>query len=53
MMTMSWFLLELSKDEVCLLIKLNDVTVSFTDQMLESLAGFEYYCFLDGYCEYN
>ena len=25
----------------------------FTDQMLERLAGHEYYCFLDGYSEYN
>ena len=25
----------------------------FLDQMLDRLAGHEYYCFLDGYSEYN
>ena len=25
----------------------------FIDQMLERLAGYEYYCFLNGYSEYN
>ena len=25
----------------------------FIDQMLERLAGHEYYCFLDGYSSYN
>ncbi|XP_015167822.1 RNA-directed DNA polymerase homolog [Solanum tuberosum] len=39
--------------------KLNDPTrkdhysVSFIDQMLDRLAGQEYYCFLDGYSGYN
>ena len=27
--------------------------LSFIDQMLERLVGHEYYCFLDGYLEYN
>jgi len=39
--------------------KLNTATrkdhfpLSFIDQMVESLAGHEYYCFLDGYSRYN
>src|SRR5438270_10597019 len=39
--------------------KLNDVTrkdhspLPFIDQMLERLAGHEYYCFLNGYSGYN
>src|SRR5438045_8696151 len=39
--------------------KLNDATCKdhfpfpFIDQMLERLAGHEYYCFLDGYSGYN
>ena len=39
--------------------KLNKVTrkdhfpLPFLDQMLDRLAGHEYYCFLDGYSEYN
>jgi hypothetical protein len=39
--------------------KLNTVTrkdhfpLPFIDQMVERLAGYEYYCFLDGYSEYN
>ena len=39
--------------------KLNDATrkdhfpLPFIDQMLERLAGHEYYCFLDGYSGYN
>ena len=28
-------------------------SLSFIDQMLERLAGLEYYCFLDGYSGYN
>src|SRR3954465_7926069 len=41
------------------LSKLNDATrkdhfpLPFIDQMLERLAGHEYYCFLDGYSGYN
>ena len=39
--------------------KLNKATrkdhfpLSFLDQMLDRLAGHEYYCFLDGYSGYN
>ena len=39
--------------------KLNKATrkdhfpLSFLDQMLDRLAGYEYYCFLDGYFGYN
>ena len=39
--------------------KLNDATrkdhypLPFIDQMLERLAGYKYYCFLDGYSGYN
>ena len=39
--------------------KLNKATqkdhfpLSFIDQMLDRLAGYEYYCFLDGYLGYN
>ena len=39
--------------------KLNSATrkdhfpLPFIDQMLERLAGYEYYCFLDGYSGYN
>ncbi|XP_075486211.1 uncharacterized protein LOC142525806 [Primulina tabacum] len=39
--------------------KLNDATrkdhfpLPFIDQMIERLAGHEFYCFLDGYSEYN
>ena len=39
--------------------KLNKATrkyhfpLSFMDQMLDRLAGHEYYCFLDGYSDYN
>ena len=39
--------------------KLNNATrkdhfpLSFIDQMLDRLAGYSYYCFLDGYSGYN
>ena len=49
-----------TKIQVCIdYRKLNFVTckdhfsLSFIDQMLERLTGHEYYCFLDGYSEYN
>jgi len=49
-----------TKIQVCIdYRKLNIVTrkdhfpLPFIDQMLERLAGHEYYCFLDGYSGYN
>jgi len=49
-----------TKIQVCIdYRKLNTATckdhfhLSFIDQMLERLAGHEYYCFLDGYSGYN
>jgi len=49
-----------TKDRVCIEYrKLNAATrkdhfpLPFIDQMLERLAGHEYYCFLDGYLGYN
>ncbi|GJZ71352.1 reverse transcriptase domain-containing protein [Tanacetum coccineum] len=49
---------DLSVDEKTALIKLNEATqkdhfpLPFMDQMLERLAGNEYYCFLDGFSSY-
>ncbi|GKF00132.1 reverse transcriptase domain-containing protein, partial [Tanacetum coccineum] len=49
---------ELKDKEKTALLKLNDVTrkdhfpLPFKDQMLERLAGNEYYCFLDGFSRY-
>ncbi|GJZ78977.1 reverse transcriptase domain-containing protein [Tanacetum coccineum] len=49
---------ELKEEEKAVLLKLNDATrkdhfpLPFMDQMLERLAGNEYYCFLDGFSRY-
>ncbi|GJX91590.1 hypothetical protein Tco_0344916 [Tanacetum coccineum] len=49
---------DLKEDEKVQLLKLNDATrkdhfpLLFMDQMLERLAGNEYYCFLDGFLGY-
>nr|GEX66959.1 hypothetical protein [Tanacetum cinerariifolium] len=49
---------ELGEEEKSALIKLNEATrkdhfpLPFMDQMLERLAGNEYYCFLDGFSGY-
>ncbi|GJQ92035.1 hypothetical protein Tco_0003174 [Tanacetum coccineum] len=49
---------DLSVEEKAALIKVNEATrkdhfpLSFMDQMLERLAGNEYYCFLDGFSGY-
>ncbi|GJY68755.1 reverse transcriptase domain-containing protein [Tanacetum coccineum] len=49
---------DVKDDEKARLLKLNDATrkdhfpLPFMDQMLECLAGNEYYCFLDGFSRY-
>ena len=48
-----------TKVRICIIEKLNAATrkdnfsLPFIDQMLERLAGHEYYCFLNGYSGYN
>ena len=61
MLIMNWYQLEWLQDDVFALIIeswiLSHVKtifpLPFIDQMLDRLAGHEFYCFLDGYSRYN
>ena len=35
------------------IIRKDHFLLPFLDQLLERIAGFEFYCFLDGYSDYN
>ena len=60
MINMSSFLLTHLQDRKCVLIIESSIkprgritSPPFIDQMLDRLAGYAFYCFLDGYSSYN